>query len=77
MNAIAVTAVPVVRPKVCRSPTPPAVLQAAIKWRLVWRLAPRLLERWSEAGHLNEINAAVSAMTKKVCGLLMWHAPGA
>jgi len=43
------------------------VSQAAVKWRLLWRLAPRLLERWAETGRLNEINAAVSAATKKVC----------
>jgi len=43
------------------------VLQASAKWRLVWRLAPRLLEHWSETGRLNAINAAVTATTKKVC----------
>ena len=43
-----------------------AVPQAAAKWRLLWRLAPRLLERWSATGRLNAINAAVSAVTKKV-----------
>ena len=44
-----------------------AALQASAKWRLMWRLTPRLLEHWSEVGRLNTINAAVTATTKKVC----------
>ena len=43
-------------------------VQASAKWRIVWRLAPRLLERWSEAGRLNAINAAVTETTHQVCG---------
>ena len=36
----------------------------------MWRLAPRLLEHWSETNRLNAINAAVTATTKKVrCAL--------
>jgi len=46
---------------------PERCAQAAVKWRLMWRLAPRLLESWAETGRLNAINAAVSAATKKVC----------
>ncbi len=41
--------------------------QASAKWRLMWRLAPRLLEQWSATGRLDAINAAVSTTTKKVC----------
>jgi hypothetical protein len=44
-----------------------AAPQASAKWRIMWRMAPRLLERWSEAGRLNAINAAVTTSVKKVC----------
>ncbi len=47
--------------------------QAAAKWRLMWRLAPHLLERWSATGRLNAVNTAVSAITKKVCGAHKQH----
>ena len=40
--------------------------QASAKWRLLWRLAPRLLEHWSATGRLDAINAAVSTTTKRV-----------
>ena len=40
--------------------------QASAKWRIMWRLAPWLLEHWSETGRLDAINAAVTAAVKKV-----------
>ena len=46
----------------------PAVLQAGAKWRVMWRLAPSLMEHWSASGRLNAINAAVTTTTKKVLG---------
>ena len=40
--------------------------QASAKWRLLWRLAPRLLDRWDAQGRLTALNTAVSDATKKV-----------
>ena len=41
--------------------------QDSAKWRLLWRLAPRLLERWSTAGRLDAIHGAVTGIVNSVC----------
>ena len=42
---------------------PDAASQAFAKWRLVWRLAPRLMERWSAAGSLHDMTSMVLKTT--------------
>ena len=41
-------------------------LQAFAKWRLMWRLMPRLLEFWNRAGRLPAMNLALLETTSKV-----------
>ena len=43
-----------------------AAPQASADRRLMWRLAPRLLERWSAAGSHNAVHAAVTSTTEQV-----------
>ena len=45
-----------------------ALPQAASKWRLLLRMAPRLFKRWSDASRLDAVDAALST-TKHVCRL--------
>ena len=49
--------------------------QASAKWRILWRMAPRLLEHWSESGRSDAINTAVSTATKEVPSLRDYSEP--
>ena len=42
------------------------MLQASAKWRLFWRLAPRLLKQWDANGRLAAIYAGSTRATKHV-----------
>ena len=47
-----------------------AVPQAFAKWRLMWRLVPRVLERWNRAGRRPGMHLALLETTSKVCASL-------
>ena len=40
--------------------------QAYTPWRLLWRLVPRLLDRWSVTGRTFPLHKALSDTTSKV-----------
>ena len=59
--------------RIRRSPWRPATqpvmasgLQASAKWRMFWRLAPRLFARWDASGRLGALYAATKTATKHV-----------
>ena len=50
----------------CRAQARPHMPQASAKWRLFWRLAPRLLKQWDASGRLAAIYAGSTEATKHV-----------